>query len=113
VLPLEDSIADLFFSYWGLHCFDDPAAAVAEAARVLKPGGRLVGATFVRGPSLRQRLTLRSDLGGFGRIGTEADVLEWLGRAGLSLTGKNRSGLYMFFEATLPAGSVELGDDQP
>ncbi len=115
-LPLEDSIADLFFSYWGLHCFPDPEAAVAEIARVLKPGGRLVGASFVRGPSLRQRLTLRPNVGGFGPMGTEEDLLAWLTDAGLELTGKGRSGLYMFFEARLPetaASAAELGDQQP
>jgi SAM-dependent methyltransferase len=115
-LPVEDSAADLFLSYWGLHCFPDPAAAIAEAARVLKPGGRLVGASFVRGPSLRQRLTLRPDVGGFGPMGTEEDLLTWLADAGLELAGKGRSGLYMFFEARLPqpaASVAELGDQQP
>lgn len=98
-LPLEDACADLFLSFWGLHCFPDPAAAVAETGRVLKPGGRLVGASFVRGPSLRQRLTLRPNRGDFGPIGTEADLLDWLSAAGLEATKTGRSGLYMFFEA--------------
>lgn len=98
-LPLEDASADLFLSFWGLHCFPDPAGAVAEIGRVLKPGGRLVGASFVRGPSLRQRLTLRPHRGDFGPIGTEADLLGWLSAAGLETTGKGRSGLYMFFQA--------------
>jgi SAM-dependent methyltransferase len=98
-LPLEDAVADLFLSYWGLHCFPAPRAAIVEIARVLKPGGRLVGATFVRGPSLRQRLTLRPHRGDFGPLCTEGELLEWLDAAGLTLTGKGRSGLYMFFEA--------------
>lgn len=110
-LPLEDSSADLFLSYWGLHCYPDPEAAIVEAARVLKPGGRLVGATFVRGPSLRQRLTLRPHRGGFGPMCTEAELLEWLARAELRLTDLGRSGLYMFFEARLEGGSAELGDN--
>ena len=104
-LPLEDASADLFLSFWGLHCFPDPAAAVAEAGRVLKPGGRLVGACFVRGPSLRQRLSLRPHRGDFGPIGTEDEVLSWLGRSGLKPTDKGRSGLYMFFEARREGGS--------
>jgi SAM-dependent methyltransferase len=102
-LPLGDASADLFLSFWGLHCFPDPAGAVAEIGRVLKPGGRLVGASFVRGPSLRQRLTLRPNRGDFGPIGTEADLLGWLSAAGLGVTGKERSGLYMFFEASRAA----------
>ena len=62
-LPLETASADLFLSLWGIHCFPDPRAAMAEIGRVLKPGGRLVGASFVRGPSLRQRLLLRPHTG--------------------------------------------------
>jgi ubiquinone/menaquinone biosynthesis C-methylase UbiE len=104
-LPLEAGSADLFLSYWGLHCFPDPEAAIMEIARVLKPGGRLIGASFVRGPSLRQRILLRPGAGDFGPMCTEAELLEWLAQAGLQLTGRGRSGLYMFF-------SAELGDQQ-
>jgi ubiquinone/menaquinone biosynthesis C-methylase UbiE len=116
-LPVEDASVDLFLSYWGLHCFPDPEAAIGEIARVLKPGGRLVGASFVRGPSLRQRLLLRPHKGDFGPMCTEPELLEWLAQAGLRLTGNGRSGLYMFFEARAEigssAGSAELGDEQP
>lgn len=105
-LPLEGSSADLFLSYWGLHCFPRPQAAIEEIARVLKPGGRLVGSSFVRGPSLRQRLTLLPHKGDFGPMCTEAELLEWLAAAGLRLTGKGRSGLYMFFEAEREGGSA-------
>ena len=111
-LPLEPASADLFVTYWGLHCYPDPRGAIAEIARVLKPGGRVVGATFVRGPSLRQRLLLRPHRGDFGPIPTEEELRGWLREDGLSLTGTGRSGLYMFFEATLDGGSAELGDDQ-
>lgn len=112
-LPLESASADLFLSYWGLHCFPDPEAAIMEIGRVLKPGGRLVGASFVRGPSLRQRIVLRPGAGDFGPMCTEAELLEWLAAAGLRLTGRGRSGLYMFFDACLGRpGSAELGDQQ-
>jgi ubiquinone/menaquinone biosynthesis C-methylase UbiE len=111
-LPLQSSSADLFLSYWGLHCFPEPRAAIEEISRVLKPGGRLVGASFVRGPSLRQRLTLLPNRGDFGPMCTEPELLGWLEAAGLRLTGKGRSGLYMFFEARLEDGSTELGDEQ-
>jgi SAM-dependent methyltransferase len=117
-LPLADSSADLFLSYWGLHCFPDPEAAIGEIGRVLKPGGRLVGASFVRGPSLRQRIMLRPNAGDFGPMCTEPELLDWLECAGLRPTCKSRSGLYMFFEARAEGepratGSVELGDKQP
>jgi SAM-dependent methyltransferase len=114
-LPLDAGVADLFLSYWGIHCFPDPRAAVGEIARVLKPGGRLVGSTFVLGPSRRQRLMLRPHSGDFGPMCTEAELREWLAGAGLEVTGSSRSGLYMFFEALRGDGRsapVELGDEQ-
>ena len=113
-LPLEDSSADLFLSYWGLHCFPDPRAAIAEIGRVLRPGGRLVGSSFVRGPRLRQRIMLRPNRGDFGPMCTEPQLLEWLAEAGLTPTRTGRSGLYMFFEARAADGeaSAELGGQQ-
>lgn len=100
-LPLADDSAELFLSYWGLHCFDDPAAALAEAARVLAPGGRLVGSTFVIGcDSLRQRL-VRPGMGDFGNPGTPAQVIEWLGSAGFVDPAIQRSGPMLFFDARL------------
>jgi SAM-dependent methyltransferase len=99
-IPGQDGAADLFLSYWGLHCFDDPAAALAEAARVLKPGGRLIGSTFLLGrDGLRQRLLVRPGAGDFGRVGTQAEVESWIAAAGLNLTSAKRSGPMLFFEA--------------
>ncbi len=97
-LPLEPASADLFLSLWGIHCFPDPQAAVAEIGRVLKPGGRLVGASFVRGDSLRQRLLLRPHRGGFGPMCTEPELLGWLAGAGIAVGETSRSGLYFFFQ---------------
>jgi SAM-dependent methyltransferase len=100
-LPLPDGSADLFLSLWGLHCFADPGGAMAEAARVLKPDGRLVGASFVAGrEALRQRLLIRSGLGDFGRVGAQAEIEAWLGVAGFELSRAERSGPMFFFEAT-------------
>jgi len=45
---LPDSVASLLFSFWGLHCFPDPAAALLEVARLLEPGGRLAGCCILR-----------------------------------------------------------------
>jgi SAM-dependent methyltransferase len=99
-LPLPPASADLYLSLWGLHCFDDPQQAVAEAARVLKPGGRLVGATFVLGDSgLRPRLLLRPGRGDLGPMGSEADVLAWLEGNGFELSRRQRSGAMLFFDA--------------
>lgn len=103
-LPLSDADADLFLSFWGLHCFEDPAAALAEAARVLKPGGRLVGACFVPGrDSLRQRLLVRPHSGDFGPIGSEDEVKAWLDDCGFDSVDWRRSGPMRFFDVRLGA----------
>jgi ubiquinone/menaquinone biosynthesis C-methylase UbiE len=99
-IPLSSGAAHLFLSFWGLHCFADPAAALAEASRVLAPGGRLVGSTFVRGrDSLRQRLLVRPHRGDFGPIGTQEEVESWLADASFEQSSTERSGPMLFFEA--------------
>lgn len=99
-IPLPANCADLFFSNWGLHCFDNPSAALAEAARILKPGGSLIGACFVSGhDGLRQRLLIRSHFGDFGQVGTQAEIESWLAAAGFDLTARSRSGPMLFFDA--------------
>jgi ubiquinone/menaquinone biosynthesis C-methylase UbiE len=99
-LPLGDGSADLFLSLWGIHCFDDPEPAIAEIGRVLKPGGRLVGATFVKEPGgFRQRFMLRPGAGDFGRMCSEAELREWIDAAGLVIDHASRSGPFFFFDA--------------
>ena len=104
-LPLPAASADLFLSYWGLHCFTDPRGALLEAARVVKPGGRLLGSSFVRGgDTLRQRLLVRPHTGDFGPIPTQAQIESWLTAAGFDLTATQRSGPMFFFESRKPLG---------
>lgn len=79
-----DAEADLFLSYSGLHMVNDVEAAVREIARCLKPGGELIGTTFLAGESKRtQRLF---DLGarrGHAQPPSREDLLGWLTDAGL------------------------------
>jgi SAM-dependent methyltransferase len=83
-LPLEDGVADLVLSYSGLHMVDDPEGAVRELARCLKPGGRLIGTTFLAGETRRARALF----GAGARRGhplppARGDVLRWLADAGI------------------------------
>jgi ubiquinone/menaquinone biosynthesis C-methylase UbiE len=99
-IPVPSADADLFLSLWGLHCFSDPQAAIVEATRLLKPGGRLVGSSFVRGrDSLRQRFLIRPHMGDFGPLGTQPEIESWLAGASLELTSAKRSGPLLFFDA--------------
>lgn len=101
-IPLPDDSAALFFSYWGLHCFDDPGAALREAGRILEPGGRLVGATFVLGGSRRRgRLLVEPGRGDFGNLGTAGQVVRWLGDAGFTDPEVETSGSMLYFDARL------------
>jgi SAM-dependent methyltransferase len=102
-IPLESGAADLFLSHFGLHCFRDPQAAVREAARCLRIGGRLEGGMIVRGPRMRQRILVRPGVGGFGPGGTVADLSRWLNRAGLRQDRLEESGCFAYFSATLGA----------
>ena len=45
-VPLADSVADAVVLHQVLHFLDDPSAAIAEATRLLKPGGKLLIVDF-------------------------------------------------------------------
>jgi len=45
-VPLADGAADAVVLHQVLHFLDDPSAAIAEAARLLKPGGKLLVVDF-------------------------------------------------------------------
>lgn len=102
-LPFRDETFDLCLSYNGLHCFPDPAGAVAEMARVLRPGGVLRGCAVVTGAGLRQDAAIafirRS--GDFPGAGSAADLR---GRLAASLADPQvrTSGAMAFFRAVRP-----------
>jgi SAM-dependent methyltransferase len=103
-IPLGDGAADLFLSYFGLHCFADPQAAVREIARVLRPGGRVVGSSIVRTRKLRHRLLIRPHKGSFGPVGDAGDLCRWLADAGFDAEVDVR-GAFAYFAGTRPAAA--------
>jgi SAM-dependent methyltransferase len=98
-LPVNGGSVDLFLSYFGLHCVPNPAAAVREAARSLRHGGRLVGSTIVPGSRPLDRLRVRPGAGAYGPVGTASDLREWLADAGLANIGLDVRGVFAYFEA--------------
>jgi SAM-dependent methyltransferase len=61
-LPFEDASIDRLYSFSGLHMINDPELAVAEFARVLKPGASLVGSSFVADGSRRKRFLTEREI---------------------------------------------------
>jgi SAM-dependent methyltransferase len=103
-LPFRAGTFDLCVTYNGLHCFPDPAAAVAELARVLRPGGTLRGSAVVTGAGVRQDalIALFRRRGDFGNPGSAADLHAWLEAAGLRTASMTRTGALACFSAVKP-----------
>lgn len=79
-LPLPDSQADVVLLHQVLHYAQSPATAIAEGARLLTPGGRLLIIDFA--PHEREELR---DAAQHARLGfADEAVLGWLEEAGLS-----------------------------
>ena len=103
-LPLADGEVDLAVSFTGLHCFPDPRAAVAELARVLRPGGVLTGSAFLEDSGLRYEPVRRA-----GRLAhllgpgcTSYEMRAWLADEGLADVTLERSGAIGYFRAVRP-----------
>jgi ArsR family transcriptional regulator len=78
-LPLADRSADVVVLHQVLHYAQQPAAAIAEAARLLGPEGRLLIADFAS----HDREELR-DRAAHARLGfSDQQIAEWFGAAGL------------------------------
>jgi ubiquinone/menaquinone biosynthesis C-methylase UbiE len=79
-LPLPDGSFDAATLHQVLHYADDPAAALAEAARVLRPGGRLVVIDFAR-----HDLAFLREQHAHRRLGfTDGEMRAWFRSAGLA-----------------------------
>jgi SAM-dependent methyltransferase len=100
-LPFEDRSFDLVVTYTGLHCFPDPAAAIAEVARLLRPDGELRGTSVIKRTGLRQDVFVRlMQLGGvFGPGQTLAELETSLADAGLVKVSTSCNGALAYFSA--------------
>jgi len=105
-LQFADNSFDLCITYNGLHCLPDPRAALAELARVLKPGGTLRGTSCVTGCGPRKDafIAMSRRIGVFGNTPRTGDIETWLTEFGLEIVAVERSGAIEFFEARLPLG---------
>lgn len=93
---VERNAFDLVTMHQVLHYLDDPARAVREAARLLRPAGRLVVVDFAP-----HSLEILRDKHAHQRLGfSDQQMLEWLDAAGLQLEETQD------FEASTP------GDDK-
>jgi ArsR family transcriptional regulator len=80
-LPLPDGAADSVIIHQVLHYAHSPAAAIAEAARVLAPGGTLLVVDF----AAHEREELRATDAHI-RLGFEDEVMGgWFAAAGLDI----------------------------
>jgi ubiquinone/menaquinone biosynthesis C-methylase UbiE len=103
-LPFLDARFDLCLAYFGLHCYPNPALAVAELARVLKPGGVVRGTAIVAGagrsPDAVIELALRVGL--FASRLREESLRAWLTASPLEAVQVETSGAVAFFSARRP-----------
>jgi len=79
MLPLPDASVDAALANMYLHHCPDPAAALQEMARILRPGGRLVITDMDRHTNEWMRAAMADEWLGFDR----AEVKGWLREAGL------------------------------
>jgi SAM-dependent methyltransferase len=94
-LTVDEQSVDLCLSYGGLHCVREPLKALSGMARCLRPGGRLLGSTFLTHGSRRQRMLLGND--DFGMTGSAAELRGWMLDCGLTdVTIDREDGLAVF-----------------
>jgi len=79
--PYPDNLANLVIIHQVLHFLDDPGRALNEAARVLKPGGRLVVVEFA--PHTQEHLRTEHAHRHLGV--SEQDMARWADKAGLAV----------------------------
>jgi SAM-dependent methyltransferase len=98
-LPFADASFDLVVSFTGLHCFPEPARAVTEMVRVLRPGGVLTGSALLNDSGLRYA-PLRTAGRVAGLLGpgcTRDQVVDWLCTRGMREVTLETSGAIGYF----------------
>ena len=99
-LTFDDGSFDLALAYTSLHCFPEPEAAVHELARVLRPGGRLVGSTMLRSDWRSAAAWIGgSTMGVLGPGCTADELAAWMTAAGMVDIELQRSGGITHFDA--------------
>jgi ubiquinone/menaquinone biosynthesis C-methylase UbiE len=104
-LHFDDATFDYVVTFNGLHCLPEQAPALAEMARVLRPGGELIGTAVARGEGRRQDLiigTFRRS-GWFGQTTRAADLRDSIEAAGFENLDFELSGALAHFRARKPA----------
>jgi SAM-dependent methyltransferase len=99
-MPFQDGEFDLAVCFSGLHCLPDPALAVGEMARCMRPGGRLVADVALHGRLRRTDafMAFGRAAGMFGPAATLSDARQWLNGAGLTISTERRAGALVYFD---------------
>lgn len=97
-LPFADASFDLVVTFTGLHCFPDPARAVIEMARVLRPGGVLTGSALLNDALRYAPLRKAGRIAGLLGPGcTSHDLEGWLAGQGIADVVIEKSGAIGYF----------------
>lgn len=113
-LPFGDAEVDLFLSFSGLHMISEPARAVAEISRCLKPDGKVIGTTFLSDASRRARAIFKAGSYRGHALPPDRDRLSsWLDAAGLIEVRLGRQRGFTSFEASKPSRPRDLGRASP
>lgn len=106
-LPFGDAEVDLFLSFSGLHMLAEPEQAVAEIARCLKPGGKVVGTTFLSDGSRRAKAIFKAgSYRGHALPPDRKRVASWLEASGLVGVHVGPERGFTSFEAAKPPPST-------
>ena len=103
-MPFGEGEFDLVVCFSGLHCLPDPAAAVREMARCVRPGGRVIADVALHGQLRRcdAFMTFGRRFGVFGPPATLSEASGWFTDAGLTINAQDRAGALVYIDAIRP-----------